>query len=140
MVESILLSVCANYIYDYLKLALPITKDNLIAYFANKDCTLSEQNVQRIIDVIQDEQLANQANQLTQETFIQNLENNNTLQQIVNDINNSIDNRVQINADNSTVIIGTNHNFSDNSRQINTDGGAYNETNHYTQVSNEKKL
>ncbi|WP_010196414.1 hypothetical protein [Psychrobacter sp. PAMC 21119] len=140
MVESLFLSVCANYIYDYLKLALPITKDNLIAYFANKDCTLSEQNVQRIIDVIQEEQLDNQTKQLTQEDFIRNLENNNAMQQIVNDISNSIDNRVQINAHNSTVSTGTNHNFSDNSRQINTNGGAYNETNHYTQVSNEKKL
>lgn len=140
MVESLLLSVCANYIYDYLKLALPITKDNLIAYFANKDCTLSEQNVQRIIDVIQDEQLDNQTKKLTQEAFIRNLENNNAMQQIVNDINNSIDNRVHINADNSTVSTGNNHNFSDNSRQINTDGGTYNETNHYTQFSNKKKL
>lgn len=140
MIESLLLSVCANYIYDYLKLALPITKDNLLAYFANKNCTLSEQNVQRMIDVIRDEQLDNQTKQLTQEAFIRNLENNDSMQQIVNDINNSIDNQVHINAHNSTVSTGTNHNFSDNSRQINTNGGAYNETNHYTQVSNGKKL
>lgn len=139
MIESLLLSVCANYIYDYLKLALPITKDNLLAYFANKNCTLSEQNVQRMIDVIRDEQLDNQTKQLTQEAFIRNLENNDSMQQIVNDINNSIDNQVHINANNSTVSTGPNHNFSDSSRQININDGAYNETHHHHPISYNKK-
>lgn len=145
--ESIAVSVCANWIYEFLKLALPLSPSNVVAYFANNQITLTELQAEQLTNVIEHDNLELKAEQLSEKYFIKELENNQQFQQFVESINqtiinNNTDNRIQINGDNSSISTGEGDFLKDSSRKIEAKGN-YTEnnsvTNNYTATNNEKK-
>lgn len=147
IVESIAVSVCANWIYEFLKLALPLSPNNVVAYFANNQITLTELQAKQLTDVIEHNNLELKAEQLNGENFVKELENNENFQQFIEDINQTImnnnnDNRVQINGDNNSVNTGEGDFLKDSSRKIEA-AGNYTEdnrvTNNYAATNNQKK-
>lgn len=147
IVESITAGLCANWIYEFLKLALPISPNGVIAYFANNQITLTELQAKQLADVIEYDNLELKAEQLNEEDFARELENNENFQQFIEDIsqtimNNNNDNRVQINGDNNSVNTGKGDFLKDSSRKIEA-AGNYTEdnrvTNNYAAANNQKK-
>lgn len=147
IVESIAVSVCANWMYELLKLALPLSPSNVVAYFANNQITLTELQAKQLTDVIEHNNLELKAEQLNEENFVKELENNENFQQFIEDINQTImnnnnDNRVQINGDNNSVNTGEGDFLKDSSRKIEA-AGNYTEdnrvTNNYAATNNQKK-
>lgn len=145
--ESIAISVCANWIYELLKLSLPISSSNVVAYFANNQITLTELQAKQLIDVIEHENLELKAKQLDQEKFAKELENNEKFQKFVEEINqtiitNSNDNRIQINGNHNSVNTGEGDFLRDSSRKIKTTGNYIEDnrvTNNYAVTNNQKK-
>lgn len=147
IVESIAVSVGANWIYELLKLALPLSPSNVVAYFANNQITLTELQAKQLTNVIELDNLELKAEQLNEENFAKELENNENFQQFIEDINQTImnnknDNRVQINGDNNSVNTGEGDFLKDSSRKIEA-AGNYTEdnrvTNNYAATNNQKK-
>lgn len=145
IVESITAGLCANWIYEFLKLALPISPNGVIAYFANNQITLTELQAKQLTDVIEHDNLELKAEQLNEESFAKELENNENFQQFIEDINQTIinnNNRVQINGDNNSVNTGKGDFLKDSSRKIEA-AGNYTEdnrvTNNYAATNNQKK-
>jgi hypothetical protein len=145
IVESITAGLCANWIYEFLKLALPISTNGVIAYFANNQITLTELQAKQLTDVIEHDNLELKAEQLNEEGFAKELENNENFQQFIEDINQTIinnNNRVQINGDNNSVNTGKGDFLKGSSRKIET-AGNYTEdnrvTNNYAATNNQKK-
>ena len=145
--ESIAVGVCANWIYEFLKLTLPFSPSNIVAYFANNQITLTESQAEQITKVIGNNNLRLKAEQLNIEDFIKELENDEQFQQFVESINqtvinNNTDNRIQIDGNNSSVNTGRGDFLRDSSRKIEA-AGNYTEdnsvTNNYTATNNEKK-
>ncbi len=135
--ESIAISVCANWIYEFLKLALPISPNGVIAYFANNQITLTELQAKQLTDVIEHDNLELKAEQLNEESFAKELENNENFQQFIEDINQTI-----INNNNRVQITGKGDFLKDSSRKIEA-AGNYTEdnrvTNNYAATNNQKK-
>ena len=147
IMESIAVGVCANWIYEFLKLTLPFSPSNVVAYFANNQITLTESQAEQITKVIENKNLRLKAEQLNTEDFIKELENDEQFQQFVESINqtvinNNTDNRIQIDGNNSSVNTGRGDFLRDSSRKIEA-AGNYTEdnsvTNNYTATNNEKK-
>ncbi|MGB3109397.1 MAG: hypothetical protein WBB40_02295 [Psychrobacter alimentarius] len=147
IMESIAVSVCANWVYEFLKLALPLSPSNVVAYFANNQITLTELQAEQLTNVMEHDNLELKAEQLSEKDFIKELENNEQFQQFVESINqtvinNNTDNRIQINGDNSSISTDEGDFLKDSSRKIEAKGN-YTEdnsvTNNYTATNNEKK-
>lgn len=147
IMESIAVGVCANWIYEFLKLTLPFSPSNVVAYFANNQITLTESQAEQITKVIENNKLRLKAEQLNTEDFINELENDEQFQQFVESINqtvinNNTDNRIQIDGNNSSVNTSRGDFLRDSSRKIEATGN-YTEdnsvTNNYTATNNEKK-
>lgn len=145
--ESIAVGVCASWIYEFLKLTLPFSPSNVVAYFANNQITLTESQAEQITKVIDNNNLRLKAEQLNIEDFIKELENEEQFQQFVESINQTVinhntDNRIQIDGNNSSVNTGRGDFLRDSSRKIEA-AGNYTEdnsiTNNYTATNNEKK-